>query len=69
MNKKELAKLKKENILQYVVQHGLWRLKRGKRLSAILPMPFKILNPDKAFKAAKEMLISKRGNRTRMAIR
>lgn len=69
LSKKELAMLKKQNILRYVVQHGEWRLKRGKRLSAILPMPYKILNPEKAFEAAKEMLHSKKSDRMRMAIR
>ena len=69
MSKKELAKLKKENILQYVVQHGLWRLKRGRRLSVILPYPYIRMSPDKAFKAAKEMLSGERSKRAKIAIR
>ncbi len=69
MGKKELSKLKKQNILEYVVKHGEWRLKRGKRLSAILPIPYKILNPDKAFKAAKEILSGESSNRVRMRMR
>lgn len=69
MNKKALAKLKEQNILQYVVQHGEWRLKRGKKLSAVLPMPYQILNPERAFKAAKEMLSGDRANKARMSMR
>lgn len=69
MNKKELSKLKTQNILEYVVKHGEWRLKRGKNLSAVLPMPYKILNPEKAFKAAKEMLDPTRANKARMRMR
>jgi hypothetical protein len=56
MTKKELAKLRNESILKYVVAHGDYRLKRGKRLSATLPMPYRILNPLKAYQAAKKML-------------
>ena len=54
--KKELAKLKIENIFKYVVEHGDWKLRRGKGLSAILPMPYGIRNPKKAYQVAKEIL-------------
>ena len=54
--KKDIAKLKKANVIEYVVKHGQWRLKRGKKLSAILPLPFGILNPQLAFQKAKEIL-------------
>jgi hypothetical protein len=57
MNKNSISKLRNpQDIIEYVVKHGEWRLKRGKRLSATLPMPFGILNPEKAYKAAKEIL-------------
>ncbi len=68
-SKKELSRLKNQNILEYIVKHGVWRLKRGRRLSATLPMPYNILNPEKAFKAAKEMLDHTKSNRARMRIR
>lgn len=69
MNKNQLAVLKKKNIIEYVVKHGEWRLKRGKNLSAILPMPFGILNPRAAFQKAKEMLSREQSNKAKMAIR
>ncbi len=61
--KKELSKLKQDNIIEYVVKHGEWRLKRGKKLSATLPMPFGIFNPKIAFQKAKEMLSSSKKKR------
>lgn len=63
-SKKKLAKLKDENILEYVLRHGQWRLDRGKRLSATLPMPYGIFNPQKAYEAAK-WILSEKENRVK----
>ena len=73
-SKKEIAVLKLgapklDDVIRYVVSHGDWRIKRGKNLSATLPAPYMILNPLKAYKVAKELLLNNKVNKARMALR
>ncbi len=68
-SKKEIAKLKDQDLLQYVVRHGEWRMRRGKRPSAVLPMPYGIFNPQEAYKGAKKILNNKASISSRLARR
>lgn len=68
-SKKEIAKLKGQDLLLYVVKHGEWRMKRGKNPSVILPMPYGIFNPVKAYKAAKKVVDNRASMSSRLARR
>lgn len=62
--KRSVSKLHRSTF-EYVVKHGDWRIQRGKRPSVILPPPFDIRNPEKAYQAAKKFFNPNRSSSRR----